>query len=70
MSAKPMHGGIISENDKIRMSNVEGMSKNESVCLPERSPFRHSAFVIRHFQTIFRAPKDSELLSTCPALRD
>jgi hypothetical protein len=46
MSAKPMHGGIISENVEARMPNVEGMTQDESGDLPERAFFRHLSFVI------------------------
>jgi hypothetical protein len=41
MSAKPMHGGIISENVEIRMSNVEGNPN------AERTKRRQHFFVIR-----------------------
>ena len=69
MSPKPMHGGIISENVEARVSNVEGMATDESGGPPQRALvvtiFRHLSFVI--FPSIFRAPNDSERLSTCPA---
>jgi len=57
MSAKPMHGGIISENVEARMSNVEGMATDESGYPPQRALVvtisRHSSFVIRHFPVYF-----------------
>jgi len=53
MSAKPMHGGIISENVEARMSNVEGMATDEPGDPPQHALgvtiSRYSSFVIRHF---------------------
>jgi hypothetical protein len=48
MSAEPMHGGIISENVEIRMSNVEG-NPNAQRTKRSASLFRHSSFALRHF---------------------
>jgi hypothetical protein len=50
-------------NDEARMTNVEGTALRFLF-------FRHSSFVIRHFPTTFRAPKDSEHLSTYLAQPD
>jgi len=55
MSAKPMHGGIL--RDGSFAANWKSFGRAESGCY-----FRQA--------TYFRAPKDSERLSTCPALRD
>jgi hypothetical protein len=49
MSAKPVHGRIISENDKIRMSNVEG-HPNAPMTKFMRA-LGHSSFERRHCLT-------------------
>jgi len=67
MSAKPMHGGIISENVEARMSNVEGMATDEPGDPPQPCACRHDFLSFVIFPSIFRAPNDSERLSTCPA---
>jgi hypothetical protein len=54
MSAQPMHGGIISENVEIRMSNVEGNPN------AQRTKRRLHFFVIR--ASSFLAPPSVEII--------